>query len=270
MRASPLPAIVVALLLVAGCAGLPGAGGTEPAPDVSPDEFPNASAIDQSVFERHAAAMGNTSFTLSTDRTQKDRVLRPSERNYTYENSTFSYFVDPNDSQYLARGNGYFLGGNVTYYSNGNTTYEMWREDGETTVRPAFGFAVFNESNEEYLWRGFFNNATGNQHDFAAIDATFEREGVETFRGRPVMRYEAAGLDALADSWASGENVSSWFEEFSATILIDEDGVIRHYEYDFVWTEYATRRVTKSYTLSDVGSTDVERPGWAANVTAGS
>ena len=79
MRTSPLSAIaVVALLVFAGCAGLPSTSENQP----SPDEFPNASAIDQSVFDRHAAAMGNTSFTSTVEETRKDRVQIPSENDF--------------------------------------------------------------------------------------------------------------------------------------------------------------------------------------------
>jgi hypothetical protein len=69
--------------------------------------------------------------------------------------------------------------------------------------------------------------------------------------------------------WAGGGNASSWYENFSATLLLDENGVIRYYEYEFVWADYHTRRLTETYALSDVGSTDVQRPDWVANTTSG-
>ena len=270
MRASPLSAVaVVALLVLAGCSGLPGAGGGDPSPDVSPDEFPNASAIDQSVFERHAAAMGDTNFTLATVRNRTDRVLRSSEDDFRHMNDTGRMLAEPGDSQYLLHTTGYFSGNGSTY-SNGSAAFVFSRENDWTEVRDLSPVSVFNESSDRYLWSGLFDNDTGPGHDFAAIDATYEREGVETFQGVPVMRYEATGVDALADSWAADENASSWYEEFSATVLVDRNGVIRHYEYEFVWADYNTRRVTQSYTLSDVGSTDVEKPDWAKNATAGS
>lgn len=269
MRASPLSVIaVVALLVVAGCTGFSGTDEVGPSPDASPDEFPNASAIDQSVFDTHATVLANTSFTLSTEKTRKDRVFRPSEKNFTYMNSTNRFLVEPGASQYLGHTTGYFSG-NGSIYSNGSTEYALFRTKNESVVNPTRA-PMFNESGERYLWRGWFNNESGSQHAFAAIDATYEREGVETFQGVPVMRYEAIGVDALSDSWAGGENASSWYEEFSATILLDKDGVIRHYEYEFVWADYQTRRITKAYTLSDVGSTDVKKPDWAANATVGS
>ncbi len=272
MRMSPLSAIaVVALLVFAGCTGLPGAdenSSPDASPDVSPDEFPNASAIDQSVFDSHATVMANTSFTLSTEKNRTDRVLHPSEKDVRHMNDTSRFLAEPSNSQYLLDTTGYFSGNGSTY-SNGSAEYVLF-EDDRTTVRKLSPASVFNESSDRYLWRGLFSNDSMRQLDHAAIDATYEREGVETFQGVPVMRYEATGVDALSDSWAGGENASSWYEEFSATLLLDEDGVIRHYEYEFVWAESTTQRITQSYTLSDVGNTDVEKPDWAEDATAGS
>ncbi|QLC32932.1 hypothetical protein EFA46_001465 [Halarchaeum sp. CBA1220] len=270
MRTPPLSAIaVVTLLVLAGCTGLSGTGENQPTsettPDVSSDEFPNASAIDQSVFDTHATALANTSFTLSTEKNRTDRNPPPLENNFTYMNDTGRILADPAASRYLAHSSGFFSG-NVTYYSEGSTTYMMWQEGNDSTVKPAIGFRIFNESSEQYLWNGLFSRDPG--YDFGAINATYEREGVEMFQGAPVMRYEATGADALTGRWEGGRNWS--YKNFSATLLLDEDGVIRHYEYTFVKpSEHRTRlRYSKVYTLSDVGSTDVQKPAWAPDDTS--
>lgn len=261
---SPSAIVVVVLVVLAGCTGLPDAGDSRP----SPDEFPNASAINPSVFDRHAAVLADTSFTLSTEKTRKVRNPIPLEKNYTYMNGSGRFFVEPGASQYLAQVTGYFVGENVTYYSNGSTTYVQWREHNELTVKKVRHFPIFNESSERYLWGGWFNHDTG-PLDFAAINATYEREGVEMFHGVPVMRYEARGVDALPDLIVDG-NESSYFEEFSATLLLDEDGVIRYFRYEFVYATYRIRRITRAYTLTDVGSTDVQKPEWMSKATTGS
>jgi hypothetical protein len=159
---------VVALLVLAGCAGLPGADGSQP----SPDEFPNASDIDQSVFDRHVAAMGNTSFTLATETIRKERDPIRSERNYTYMNETGRLRAEPGDSQYLVHINGYFSG-NATIYSDGSTEYALY-PDNRTPVRKLPPGSVFNESGDRYLWRGWFANDSGSLSALAvvSIDAT--------------------------------------------------------------------------------------------------
>lgn len=278
MRTSPLSVIaVVALLVLAGCAGAPNAGenqsSPETPPDVSPNEFPNASEIGPSVFDTHATEMGNTSFTYTFEGNRTDRNPSFLEDDFSHINLTSRTLVEPDASQYLEHSTSSFGGnsGNGTTYSNGSTEYVLSREN-DWTERKLSPVSMFNESSEYYLWNGLFNNDNDPGHDFGAINATYEREGVEWFQNVPVMRYEATGVDALSDRWAGGENGSPNFEEFSATLLLDENGVIRHYKYTFVKpSERRTRlRFSRTYTLSDVGSTDVEKPDWVANATAGS
>jgi hypothetical protein len=271
MRGSPLSAIaVVALLVFAGCTGLPGTGENQPSPDASPADFPEASAINQSVFDIHRTALANTSFTLTVERTREESDPT-AEQNVTYSNETTRFLAEPGASQYLvhASGDDYLLP-NVSIFSNGSTVYSLFRENNRTDVSTVDSVPVFNESGDQYLWRWWFGNDSRNWPENAAIDATFQREGVETFQGVPVMRYEATGVDALTDSGLVDENASSRYEEFSATLLLDEDGVIRHYEYEIILADSPVRRMATAYTLSDVGSTDVEKPDWVANATAGS
>ncbi|MFC7203641.1 hypothetical protein ACFQJC_08950 [Haloferax namakaokahaiae] len=219
------------------------------------------------MFDRHTTEMANTNFTLAAERTRKERAPARSENNFTYMNETARFLVEPSDSQYLVHTDGYFSG-NSTIYSNGSTEYVLL-PDNRTMVRKLTPESVFNESSDKYLWRGWFNNDSGSLRvlAFVSIDATYQREGVETYRGVPVMRYEVTGVDALP-GWAGGGAPNSYFEEFSATLLIDENGVIRHFEYEFVWIDYHTRKMTETYTLSEVGSTSVQKPGWVANTTS--
>lgn len=271
MRRSTLAAVALAaLLVVAGCTGLPGAGDDQP----SPDDFPEASAIDQSVFDTHASALENTSFTLTIERSEAESDPL-AEQNVTYRNETSRILVEPTASQYLAH---YTYSGessllrNGSIYSNGSEAYWLSYVDGGTDVSTVPTPSVFDESRDQYLWQYWFDSDVARlQH--AAIDADFERRGIETFRGDPVMRYEATGVDALSETVLWDENASEQFEAFSATLLLDDDGVVRHFEYELVFsaTDSAPRRERAvSYTLTDVGSTDVEKPEWVANATTAS
>lgn len=275
MRVSPLATIaVVALLVVAGCSGLSVTDETQPSTEVPSGDFPNASAIDQSVFDTHTRVLADTSFALTIERTEKKSNPR-AETNFTYRNETSRFRVAPGASRYLVRTNAtgedsLLVNGSV--YSDGNTTYQLSREDGETDVTTRDDtLPVFDESSDQYLWQLWFGTGAG-RLERPAINATFQREGVETFQGVPVMRYEATGVDALSDTRLWDEDASEQFESFSATLLLDEDGVIRHYEYELVLpvVENRPRRIAASYTLTDVGRTDVEEPEWVANATAGS
>lgn len=263
---------VVALLALAGCAGIPGSPEGNESPDVTPAAFPESSAINQSVFDRHATAMANTSFTMTVEQSQK-QISRHTERDFTYHNSTTQYLVEPAASQYLSHVIGWTISGlggpeRDSIYSNGSTAYVLVRENNESTVKP-FEYPLFNESSESYLWHGWFDANRGGRYPSTAINATYERKGIETFQGVPVMRYEATGVDTLPNGIGDG-NASSVFENFSATLLIDRNGVIRHYRYELVYVDYHTPRVAQTYTISDVGSTTVEKPDWVSNATTGS
>jgi len=259
MRGSPIPTIaVVALLVLAGCTGAPptGENETREPPDVSPDKFPEASEINPSVFETHATVMGNTSFTLAGQRNRTDRNPDFMDANFSYRNSTATILFDTNDSQFLKRTPGGAL------YSDGERRYRYSDEADQAKNQSPTSFrSVFNTSGEHYLWKGLLTANDPPATDGIAINATYEREGAEWFNGTAVMRYEATGADALPERIDDG-----LYANFSATLLLDEDGVIRHYHYTFekpsrdapqtkIWDE-------RSYTITDIGTTDVEKPDW--------
>ncbi|WP_459194814.1 DUF7537 family lipoprotein [Halosimplex sp. J119] len=268
MRASPLATTaVVALLVLAGCAGLPVTGENEPTPDASPSDFPNASAIDHTVFDTHANAMGNANFTLTVENNVTNREPQKLGGNASYFNATLRYHAEPGASQYLSQTTGSMNSSLNSQYSNGSTTHLRLGAGNNSKVLPT-RYPTFNESSGQYLWPGLFSN----EYTHGAINATYERKGVEMFQGEAVMRYEANGTDTLTGPWAPSENATWNYENFSATLLLDTDGVIRHYQYTFEKPPELRNNVrySRTYTLSDVGSTAVEKPEWAMNVTTGS
>ncbi len=225
------------------------------------------------MFDTHTSALADTSFTLSVERAENESTP-VAEKNFTYRNETSRFLVEPGASQYLVHSNATgenSLLRNSSVYSNGTTAYRLSRENDTDVSTVASPLPVFNESSDEYLWHGWFGYDI-DSFERVAINATFQREGIETFQDVPVMRYEATGVDALSDTRLWDENASKQFEAFSATLLVDEDGVVRHYEYEIVFPviENRPRRIAVSYTLTDVGSTDIEKPDWVANATAGS
>jgi hypothetical protein len=270
MTTAPFPAVAVAALVVlSGCAGLAGTGDDGP----SPDEFPEASAIDQSVFDNHAALLSNTSFTVTFETTEKRPDIRNSS-NFIYWNSSRRVLVEPGASQYLSQPNGTsdFLGSSnlQSFYSEGDgVVYELNREDNESTVGTST-YRIFNESSEWYLWQGWEELNMGSLYFFVSENVTYERQSIETYDGVDVMRYEATGVDAMPD-WIREGSSNISYTDFSMSLLVDTDGVIRYYrgELDQV-IDGETRNQTLVHTVSDVGSTDVDKPDGVANATAGS
>lgn len=274
MRPSPLPAIAVVLLVLAGCAGIPGTGDSGP----SPGEFPDASAIDQSVYERHAALLANTSFTVRFETTEKRPDPHPRESgNFTWLNSSQRVLVEPGASQYLSQPNGTidYLGASTVQsaYSNGTRTFWLTEAGNESTVQTGETRLVFDESGDYYLWQGWAEFNRLSLYHYISENVTFQRTGIETFAGVDVMRYEATGADALTGRLRDPSSYN--YTDFSVTLLLDADGVIRYYqaEVDIERDERGFDRMqnlTLVSTVTDVGSTDVERPDWASNATVGS
>lgn len=288
MRMSPLPAVALgALLVLSGCSGLAGTNDGSP----SQEAFPDASTIDQSVFERHAALLANTSFTVRLEK-NGTRIEVPSRgvAILTPYNISQRVLVEPGASQYLSQPNGTLESGiertrNLqSMYVDENSVYRLLREDNESTVQTDRRVpSIFNESSDEYLWQGwstYYLRRIGKEpYNYISENVTYERLGTETFDGVEVMRYEATGVDALADSlreWPSRESIESIpefnYTDFSVTLLLDADGAIRYFrcEADIVPSDpsLGSSNVTLVHTVTDVGSTDVEKPDWAANATA--
>ena len=275
MKLSPLPVIAVAVLLtLSGCAGL------SPTDDsgASPDEFPDASAINESVYERHAAVLTNTSFTVTFETTRKTPDPRPGHAgNFTWLNSSQRVLVDPVGSQYRSQPNGtidYLGAANVQgVYSNGTRTYWLLNEGNESTVRTGKSRLVFNESSDYYLWRGWAEFNRLSLYHYITENVTFERRGIETFDGVEVMRYQVNGADALTGRLRDPGSYN--YTDFSVTLLLDADGVIRYYraEVDIERDEQGFDRMenrTLVSSVTDVGRTGVEKPDWVSNASVGS
>lgn len=98
---SVLGVAVVALVVLSGSAGLAGSGDDKP----SAEEYPEASAIDQSVFDTHAARLAITSFTVTSETIEQCRDPLATG-NLTYFNSSRRGLVEPGVSQSLSLPNG--------------------------------------------------------------------------------------------------------------------------------------------------------------------
>lgn len=80
--------------------------------------------------------------------------------------------------------------------------------------------------------------------------------------GEQLVRYESRSLTSTSGLF--GENVSmADVFEFSATILVGGDGVVRHAEYGAtVDRPEGERTITVAIDVTDINSTTVRRPNW--------
>lgn len=259
MTRRALVAIAVALLVVlAGCGGTaePTADtstgtaettGASPTQTVGLDDVALPAGVSESgvtdadaLTSAHADALSGTSVTVSMD----FRL----EVNGTGQNVSFRGEVTPDtDTGWMQVT---LQDGVGTYYTDGGTTYRKVEQNGETTfgtteqvsalpVEPRFGAdARIGDALRAANW-----TATG----------VVERNGTR------LIRLEASDV-SLPDSVdvANATDVDS-----SGVLLVDADGVVHHVS---VRTHVTSDEKTVVYeievTLSDVGSTTIQRPDW--------
>lgn len=86
--------------------------------------------------------------------------------------------------------------------------------------------------------------------------------------GETVLRYESTGLEAaegIVGQRVTVENVT----DFSAVLLVDGDGLVRHVEYEATVVRNGQERaVTVAIDVTDLGATTVRRPDWVDRAPA--
>lgn len=274
---------VVALAVTAGCAGVLGGGEGDRDPyDVPPptatatatatasgDDSPafgpfgrrippsDGRALGESdVFAAHDVrirAAGNVTITR-TETVSRDNATTSREFAYRIDFDRDRYWsrVVESGPRWTTTRVAYVAGETLyrkTVAGGGDPTYETVRDPARngTTVGDLPPGAV----------RGLLVNQ--------GLAANLEPDGTVTFEGRTVRRYTATTLpDETRRSFRS-------VAEFELTMLVDDDGVVRLFEY----TILARTAVGERYyehsrlTVRDLGNTTVSRPGWVGNATAG-
>jgi hypothetical protein len=256
VRTVPAIGCTVLLLLLAGCAGVPGFGGGGEA-YTGPDEPLNTTALQAD----HAESLrGAGSFTVSLNgssqlgndsSTQRTTARVDLERNRTLQRSDLAGNVQ-----------GEATGGNSTVYVENETVYVRlaFRSGNETRTQ----YRVVNGSQQPTQASPAEQFLTLDQFFTIADGANWTQQGTERFQGTTVTRYVANGTgsfneSALATGGAPAPNVSA----FDATMLVTADGTVRKLTYTI---EASVRgqavTVGNEVLVSDVGSTTVETPGW--------
>lgn len=246
------------LLVLAGCSGLPGGGSTDtPGGDsdggaatgtagaVYPEGYGEGGIADpQAATRAHVDAITSyDSFTITYNATVRlpnrttevafaEEVDARERRAYLVSNISDGTSV----SHYYANGTVYVRSEsprtNGTTYSSRERELNVEAVSGRRFVRPVVSNVTYGPA--ERVERG----------------------------GETMLRYEATGLDAaggLLGEGVSAENVTS----FSATLLVDRDGLVRHVEYEATVVRHGEERsTTVTIDVTGLDATTVERPGW--------
>ncbi|EMA07624.1 hypothetical protein SAMN05443574_106182 [Haloarcula vallismortis] len=271
--------LVLVLLLTAsaGCTGLlgsePGAGGADANGTATPADAngpaPGSSGFDAAAIERgHFETLSDSSFTTSLS--FQLSTVRDGENRSVFINRTVA--IDRENGRSLATGELVRASGDTlatTTYTADETTAErrvLTRGDDTMTdyrsASPPYDGQVRPVNESSVIDRSLLQSL--------GTDINWTYAGTGTVDGDSVSRFEATGgeVTGFAADTAVSTNVSAngTTESASATVLVDEDGVVRSFQYR-VTTERDGQpvTVTLSLSVSQVGDTTVAEPDWLSN-----
>jgi len=230
------------------------ATGGDEAPPAEDLPWVDGSTVDTAALvEAHTGALGNeSSYTLEQT---LGRVARGDAEGAERLTTTLT----------ASRDQGRALLTNAREFSTGD------RQVAQSTARYRVGTdgegAVYSRRNgtdgTSYEQRSPRRNFETYYENAAALDApsavaafAFEFEETVQRDGEPLYRF---GADELAESGGDLRSIPANASNVSATLLVDENGVIHRIEYAY---DTADTAVTFSFAVTDRGGTTVEEPAW--------
>ncbi|MDT3434815.1 hypothetical protein [Haloarcula sp. 1CSR25-25] len=270
-------ALVVLLTASAGCTGLlgseAGSGGSDTAVTTTPADAngpaPGTSGFDAAATERgHFETLSNSSFTTALS--FQLSTVRDGENRSVFINRTVA--VDRENDRSLATGELVQASGDAlvttTYTADGTTAERrVLTRGGETmsdyrSATPPYDGQVQPVNESSVIDRSLLQSL--------GADINWTYAGTETVDGDSVSRFEATGSDvtgfAADDAVSTNVSADGTTDAASATVLVDEDGVVRSFQYR-VTTERDGRpvTVTLSVSVSKVDDTTVAEPDWLSD-----
>ncbi|WP_336357834.1 DUF7537 family lipoprotein [Haloarcula sp. CGMCC 1.6347] len=267
-------ALVVLLTASAGCSGLlgtdPGTDGTDT--EVTATQIdangpaPGSSGFDAAAIERgHFETLSNSSFTTSLS--FQLSTVRDGENRSVFINRTVA--IDRDSDRSLSTGELVQASGDTlattTYTADGTTAERRVLTRGDDTMTdyrsatPPYDGQVQPVNESSVIDRSLLQSL--------GSDINWTYAGTETVDGDSVSRFEATGSDvtgfAADDAVSTNVSANGTTDSASATVLVDEDGVVRSFQYR-VTTERDGRpvTVTLSLSVSKVDDTTVAEPDW--------
>lgn len=260
MRSKPLAALTVAvLLLTAGCSFLGGNG----TPGASPDGSPGDPAAGSFEYPAGYEASGVTAADAAVT-THEDAITSLDSYTMTYnatvDTSQSTVFVnysqraDLADERALVRSRyattDQFYGSRTQFYT-ADTLYVRSDQRGSNNTRYGNVSRQFNAS--ELVPTRFVRPMLTN--------VTYGEAEVVTRSGVRLAKYESESLDN--SSAIRGDTTGAAVENFSATVWVDDSGVVRRVVYETTVVRNGEERSLRVVVdVSAVGETDVARPDW--------
>lgn len=149
------------------------------------------------------------------------------------------------------------------------TDYETYHADGRSYTRYGEGEdATYAVAEGEFAPGQSLFSAQA--QSYVGDLSGYERTGTETYDGVRVTRYEETQRPTwfAGGSWTDGE--VRW-TEFTYSVLVDDDGLVRSEGWSAEGTDDAgvTVTVEYSYSVTGIGSTSVDEPDWTADADEG-
>jgi len=257
--------LVVLTVVLAGCFG---GGVTDSGDDDAPDSDDSTGTTTDSASAGTAAGTGDLSLSEAETNLQNGRSFT-TEWSYnltTVEGitSTFSdrYQVDLTTNRSLEQYT-------AATGSQVRTDYQRFVADGVRYTRYSSDGQAYYTSTDEVP--SVFDSATGrasSSYTYLEEDAQFV--GQERFDGETVSRYEYTDREAwetynqgvAAGTFGTDENVT--ITDFAITTLVDGDGLARLTTWTLAGETESGQAVSAEwrYSVTDIGSTDVDDPAW--------
>lgn len=267
-------ALVVLLIASAGCSGLfgseTGTGTSETSTSADANgPAPGSSGFDAGAIERgHFETLSDSSFTTSLS--FQLSTVRDGENRSVFINRTVA--IDRESDRSLASGELVQASGDTlattTYTADGTTAERRVLSRGEEemtdyrSASPPYDGPVQPVNESSVIDRSLLQSL--------GSDINWTSAGTETVDGDSVSRFEATGSNvtgfAADDAVSTTVSANGTTNSASATVLVDEDGVVRAFQYR-VSTERDGQPVTVSLSLSvsQVDDTSVAEPDWLSN-----
>jgi hypothetical protein len=250
-----LPAMVALLVATAGCSALPGGDSEAAGYDVAGSELDGQTITDTTTeaVEDAGSFTIETSSTVTTsqggaEQTGLSTIQVDLDDDRGIRNQTQSYSTENQTQEQIS-----------VVYTDGSTSYRKQTVQGETTYDQQEG------PQQSFTGIRPVNTTAFTQNYTSIVDGfSWEQDGSGEVDGVAVTEYSLTG-EPDKDVLNLPENAT--VEDASGALYIDSDGVLRQADIAYtVTTERGTTSIDATTTLTDVGSTSVEEPGWLSEV----
>jgi hypothetical protein len=277
MNSRSVPVIVIVLMVgLTGCAGIAPFGESTSTPESTTSQpekkTTTADAIsyppgyaksgitnpEKAAEQANAAPLEHDSFTLSMTASVPVR-----NTNLTIN---VSGKIDVSDKRVYIVANGSAFGSDIikneTYYADGTVYKQNQLAFSRTTYSISQGsfqsYTGVNPSGKVSI------NGADSEIATQFKTANFSGAKQVTRNGETLFRYEASSVNNSDPFLFNDSLTNPSVDEFNATLLVDQEGIIKSFGYSITYTPAGgtQRTLTVRYQTTDIGSTTIEKPDW--------